>query len=215
MSRSPSFCGVVLAAGESSRMGRDKALLPWPPVTAGVTPSGTFLSGQIGVLRHHSDMVLVVAGKNIDRLRPVVYSLGAFVVENPDPGRGQFSSLRVGLQEVLNRGRDAALVALVDRPPVQDATVALLRETFLDSIAKGAWAVVPEHEGKHGHPIVIGREMIGAFLSARDATNARDVEHQHHQHIVYVPVDDPFIAINVDTPEDYERLQPSELRSKH
>src|SRR5947209_13903779 len=163
-------------------MGRDKALLRWPP--SGTT--GTFLSAQIDVLRQHTDMVLVVAGQNAERLRPVVYSMGAFIVVNPAPEQGQFSSLQTGLREVLNRGRDAAIIALVDRPPASSDTVALLRESFMTAIDKGAWAVVPEVEGRHGHPIVIGREMIEAFLAAPPNTTARDVEHAHQAHIIYV-----------------------------
>ena len=54
-------------------------------------------------------LVIVVAGKNASSLAPVVYGAGAAMVANPDPARGQFSSLQVGLQEVLNRGRDAAM----------------------------------------------------------------------------------------------------------
>ena len=114
MARSPSFCGVILAAGESSRMGRDKALLPWPPGPAG---RSTFLSATIELLQAPSDMVIVVAGKNADSLRPIVDAAAGYLVVNPHPERGQFSSLQVGLQEVLNHGRDAAMVALVDNSP--------------------------------------------------------------------------------------------------
>ncbi|MBV9609405.1 MAG: NTP transferase domain-containing protein, partial [Acidobacteria bacterium] len=117
MSRSPSFCGVILSAGESSRMGRDKALLLWPPTAPGVAPStGTLLSATIAMLAPYTQMVIVVAGKNAPDITPVVYAKGAFVVMNKNPERGQFSSLQLGLQEVLNHGRDAAIVALVDRP---------------------------------------------------------------------------------------------------
>ena len=68
------------------------------------------------------------------------------------------------------------------------------------------WAVVPEYSGKHGHPIVIGREMITAFLNALPSSSARDVEHSLAQHIRYFPVDDPMVALNVDTPEDFTQL---------
>lgn len=197
--RAPSFAGVILAAGESSRMGRDKALLPWH--------GKTFLQAYIEVLYSHTELVIVVAGKNHAALAPVVYATGAFLIENPRPDLGQFSSLQVGLREVLNRGRDAAIIGLVDRPPCKSQTVTFLRERFLAVYPEGKWAVVPEFGGKHGHPIVAGREMIEAFLKAPVTSNARDVEHSAQKQIEYVPVPDPAVVMNVDTPEDYERLQ--------
>jgi len=198
MARAPSFCGVILAAGESSRMGRDKALLPWH--------GGTFLSAAIASLQPHTDMVIVVAGRNAPKLEPLADTVGAFLVVNPHPEQGQFSSLRVGLQEVLNRGRDAAIVTLVDRPAAQIATVGLLRDRFLESAPAGIWALVPSFGGRNGHPLVVGREMITAFLNAPPTGHAREVEHQNQAHILYFPVDDPFVTMNVDTPEDYERV---------
>src|SRR5260370_20927166 len=139
MARSPSFAGVILAAGESSRMGTDKALLPWPPQAAGqALTKDTFLSSAIRSLTLATDFILVVAGKNEATLAPIAYANGASLVTNPDPSRGQFSSLQVGLPEVLNRGRDAAVIPLVDRPPVSAATVQLLREAFA-SAGQALW----------------------------------------------------------------------------
>jgi CTP:molybdopterin cytidylyltransferase MocA len=181
-------------------MGRDKALLPWH--------GGTFLSGAIDALRPHVDLVIVVVGKNKDALEYTINARAAYEVENVHPERGQFSSLQTGLQEVLNRGRDAAIVALVDRPPARPETVGVLKEHFLRLAEdENKWAVVPEVKGVHGHPIVIGREMIGAFLKAPSSANARDVEHALPTRIAYVPVADPNVAANVDTPEDYEHVQ--------
>ncbi|MGZ4825441.1 MAG: nucleotidyltransferase family protein [Terriglobales bacterium] len=198
MARSPSFCAVILAAGESSRMGRDKALLPWR--------GSTFLGGAMDVLSPVSEMVIVVAGKNSPQLEPLVDAAGVYLVVNREPERGQFSSLRLGLQAVLNYGRDAAIVALVDRPPAAPATVATLKQRFLDRVGEGVWAVVPRHGDRNGHPFIIGREMIHAFLSAPETATAREVEHAHQQHIEYVPVDDPLVVLNVDTPDDYQRI---------
>jgi molybdenum cofactor cytidylyltransferase len=206
MSRSPSFAGVILAAGESSRMGTDKALLPWPPQVAGQAPSkNTFLSAAIRSLTLATDFILVVVGKNEAALAPIAYANGAAVVTNPDPSRGQFSSLQVGLHEVLNRGRDAAVITLVDRPPVGSATVQLLRDAF-EAATQDVWAVVPEVSGKHGHPYLVGRELIEVFLQAPPTASARDIEHRYQNHIRYLAVDDPFVALNINTPDDYAAL---------
>ena len=205
MPRSPSFAGVILAAGQSSRMGRDKALLPWPPLVDAQTSHETFLSSAIRSLSLATDFMVVVASKNEAALATVVYASGASVVVNPDPDRGQFSSLQVGLHEVLNRGRDTAIITLVDRPPVRAATVEILRAAFL-SAPSDIWAVVPEFAGKHGHPYIAGRELIEAFLQAPATASARDVEREHQERIQYVAVDDPFVALNVNTPEEYAAL---------
>lgn len=209
MSRSASFAGVILAAGESSRMGTDKALLAWPPPKAGAAPAkGTLLSAAIRSLSRTTDFVLVVAGQNEAALAPVVYANGASIVVNPDPARGQFSSLQAGLHAVLNQGRDAAMVTLVDRPPVNDLTIQTLRAAF-EAAGNNTWAIIPEFSGKHGHPFLASREMIEAFLHAPPTSTARDVEHGLQAHIQYVAVDDPFVAFNINTPEDYAKLSTS------
>ena len=178
MSRAPSLCGVILAAGESTRMGTDKALLPWPPVPSGQPPRGTFLSAAIESLGAVSEMVIVVGGKNASRIAPFVYAAGASLAENQEPERGQFSSLQIGLHEVLNHGRDAAMVTLVDRPPVHSKTIAHLCQPFSSALESSKWAVIPEMHGRHGHPIVLGREMMEVFLKAPATATARDIEHR-------------------------------------
>jgi len=197
-------------------MGRDKALLPWPPVAEGTPAANTFLGAAIDLLQAYTDLVIVVAGKNETAIEPVAYAHGAFIAVNPQPERGQFSSLQVGMHEVLNRGRDAALIALIDHPPVLPGTVQTLRDVFLTS-GPDVWAVVPEvrrgEELVHGHPILVGREIIEAFLRAPADATARDIEHRLQQYIQYVPVQDARVATNIDTPEDYERLFGSDLIS--
>jgi len=216
MTLAPSICGVILAAGFSTRMGRDKALLPWPPVAEGTPVANTFLGATIDLLQTYTDLVIVVAGKNEAAIEPVAYAHGAFVTVNREPERGQFSSLQVGLQEVLNRGRDAALIALIDHPPVLPITVQALLHAFLNP-GPEVWAVVPEvRRGEqlvHGHPIVVRREMIEVFLRAPMDATARVVERQYQQHIQYLPVEDARVAANIDTAEDYDRLFGSDLIS--
>ncbi len=207
MSRGANLCGIILSAGESTRMGTDKALLPWPPANSGQASLGqTFLSAAIRALSMHTQMVIVVVGNNESAVAPVVYASGGSLVRNPDPSRGQFSSLQVGLGEVLKRGRDGAMVTLVDRPPAKSTTLERLCDAFGIALEAGKWAVVPEYGGKHGHPILLGREIIEEFLRAPATATARDIEHNNQKHIEYVPVDDPLVVVNVDTPQDYDAL---------
>ncbi|HEX3585057.1 MAG TPA: NTP transferase domain-containing protein, partial [Candidatus Angelobacter sp.] len=149
---------------------------------------------------------IVVAGANAQNLEPITNANAAFMAINPNPQLGQFSSLQAGLQDVLNRGRDAAIVTLVDRPPAEVETIEQIKSSFLSSDEQ-VWTVVPEYRGKHGHPFVIGREMIEAFLRAPIGSSAREVEHANQTHIRYVPVSDPLVTANVDTPEDFEKLR--------
>ena len=241
------LAGVILAAGESTRMGRDKAMLPWPPISvrppsnklsedefigpdvlvrAGAPSSaqnaagrveapapaqaswgsGTLLSSNIAALNRFCDFVIVVGGENEGAFRAIVDASGGFLARNPRPDLGQFSSLQTGLREVLNQGRDSALVTLVDRPPPQSTTLQTLLAAFT-SRDHGMWSVVPEFQGKHGHPILIGREMIEAFLKAPATSIARDIEHANQRRILYLPVNDPFVTANIDTPEQYASLQ--------
>lgn len=196
--RSSAFAGVILAAGASSRMGADKALLQHGGCS--------FLAGAIQLLQSACDFVLVIAGHNDDQLRPVIYQNSGYLVRNPQPELGQFSSLRVGLRAVLDRGRDVACVTLVDRPPALESTLNDLKEKFLNTSPESTWAIVPQFNGKHGHPVIFGREMIEAILRADASSNARDVEHQHQNRIGYVNVEDPRVVININTPEEYSAL---------
>ena len=178
-------------------MGQDKALLPWS--------GGNFLPSALEALQPFTELVIVVTGENEANLAPIVYAHAAYMVRNPNPENGQFSSLQIGLEAVLNRGRDAAIVTLVDRPAPGLQTMEQLKNEFL-SANDQIWAVVPEHNGKHGHPIVIGREMIETFLRAPAGSTARDVEHTHQSRIRYVAVADPLVVVNINTPQDFEQL---------
>jgi molybdenum cofactor cytidylyltransferase len=178
------LCGVILAAGRSSRMGTEKALLPWPPARTGeVTPGGTLLSGWIAALKTRADAAIVVAGRNAGALAPVVCGCGALLVVNPDPDRGQFSSLQTGLREVVACGYGAAMITPVDCPPLAAATLERLDAAFEQALAAGKWAVEPENNGRHGHPMVAGRALIEAILSA--------------------PVTERLINMDMNTPEEY------------
>lgn len=199
----PALCGLILAAGASSRMGRDKALLPWPH---GAADGATLLSAAISALQPFTDAVLVVAGNNATALASVVEGCGARMALNPAPERGQFSSLQIGLHAVLARGSQAAIITPVDCPPLSAASLELLCAEFDKSLARGQWAVAPESKGRRGHPLLVGRALIDAFLNAPPTSNARQVKHAHAQFFDTIQVPDGHLAADVNTPEEYAAL---------
>ena len=197
--------GLILAAGESSRMGSDKALLPWPPSSPAAinTSAQTLLSAAILALQPFTRAIIVVAGNNAARLTPIAEAHAALLVRNPSPERGQFSSLQAGLRELLARGHDSAIVTPVDCPPLSAASLALLCSSFRRALERGLWAVAPENNGRHGHPLFASRELIDAFLAASVSSNAREILHSHADRIEYVPVPDPLSKAGLNTPDDY------------
>ncbi len=208
MHSAPHFCGLILAAGQSSRMGTDKALLPWPPQESGATDGSaqTLLAAAILALRPLTRAVIVVAGENAESLAPIVDANGAFLVRNPNPERGQFSSLQTGLRGLLNRGYNAAMITPVDCPPLRATSLKLLRECFERALASGLWAVAPENNGKHGHPLLVNCNLIDALLAAPVTGNAREVLRGNAQRIEYIAVPDTLVKAGLNTPHDYAAL---------
>ena len=199
------LAGLVLAAGDSTRMGADKAMLPWPPPLPGATdsPPHTLLSAALLAFNHFTRFNVVVAGKNADAIATVVGACGAYLVRNPAPENGQFSSLQIGLRDLLDRGCNAAIVTPVDCPPLSPSSLERLYNAFLGALTAGFWAVAPEHDGKHGHPLLANRDLIDAFLKADITSNAREVLHAHVSRVGYVPVPEPLAKAGLNTPEDY------------
>jgi len=194
---------LVLAAGKSSRMGRTKALLS-------VGSSGeTFLHRIIRVLREGgADAVVVVIGGDAAAVRASLPrdDVQISAVENPRYEEGQLSSLLAGLAAVEQRHADveAVMMTLVDLPLISAATVRAVRETFLAN--PGAPLVRPRRGGRHGHPVIFNRSIFGELRRADPSTGAKPVVHAHAAEEVDVDVDDEGAFIDIDTPDDYQRL---------
>ena len=197
----PRLCGVILAAGASSRMGQDKALLPWPPAES--SGNGTLLSSAILAFKPFTEAVIVVASRNAELLAPIVERCGAEMAINTEPERGQFSSMQIGLRAVLDRGCDVAMLTPVDCPPLRVGTLELLRDSFVAARERGKWAVSPENGGKRGHPLLAGRELIEALLAAPVTSNAQEVKQACAERFEFVTVSDVFVNVNMNTPEEY------------
>ena len=194
------FAGVILAAGESSRMGRPKALLPAP----GWEPPENFLDRMIGLLAAHADPIIVVLGAhaNVIREGSARASQVTFVV-NERYRDGQLSSLQCGLRAVPVEAA-GVIFTPVDFPRVLADTVAGVVAAFLRG--GGSGLAIPRFQGRRGHPVCAARRLIPEFLALPVEAQAREIVHRHAAEACYVDVDDPGILRDVDDPEAYRSL---------
>ena len=192
--------GIVLAGGASRRMGRPKAGL--------VHEGRTFLAQVLGALRGAGiDDVIVVSGSAHDAvLAALPTGDDARVLRNPDPERGQLSSLKIALGALRARQLrpDAAVVALVDHPAVQPATVARLVSGWSET--PRAPIVLPSFAGRRGHPVLFASGVWDELLATPDDLGARAVVRADAARVLEIPVDDAGVRIDVDTPDDFRRL---------
>ena len=189
------IAGLILAAGESSRMGQDKALLTYG--------DRTFLEIVVATL-HEAGMerVVVVLGHHAEQIQGAVTLEGAEIVINRDYARGQTSSLQAGLRALESPSLEAVVLCLVDHPLVSADTVRRLISSFRQS---GAPVVIPTFRNQRGHPVVIGRALFEELKSLSPDEGANTVIRKHHDATTLVEVGDKGILIDVDNPDVYRR----------
>ncbi len=191
------LAGIVLAAGESRRMGTPKPLLEFE--------GETFLDRLILALGASCSPVIAVLGHESRKIRDGLRrSDRATFVVNPDYQRGQLSSLQCGLAAVSSEA-EGVMFTLVDHPAVLPATVAQIARRFEERKPQEL-LVIPRAQGRHGHPVCVARELIAEFLALPPDAQAREVIHRHREQTVYVDVDDQGVIQDVDDPEAYRRL---------
>jgi len=190
------IAGIILAAGASSRMGTPKALLDYR--------GETFVGRLVRVLGTACKPVIVVLGYHADALQKQVPPTARIVI-NPDPSRGQLSSLKTAL-ETLPQEADGFAFIPVDSPAVEESTVAALARAF-EHRKPATLFVIPRQSGKRGHPVVAARAIANEFLALPPTAEAREVVHAHVDRTEYVDVDDAGIFTDVDDPEAYRRLK--------
>lgn len=187
---------LILAAGESSRMGVDKACLGYK--------NSTFLETILSTLRRAGlEHVAVVLGHHAEEIRRSVSLGDAKVVINPDSRRGQTSSLQTGLKALESPEVDAIVLCLVDHPAVSAQTVRHLVDAFGQSRAP---VVIPTHQGRRGHPVVIGRQLFAEIESLSLDAGADTVVRKYRGATQFVEVNDPGILLDIDDPNSYQRL---------
>jgi molybdenum cofactor cytidylyltransferase len=189
---------IVLAAGESKRMGRPKMLLPWGKSTVLQTVITTLQAARV-------EDILVVTGGAHNQVEALV-GPAVQTVFNENYAQGEMlSSIQAGLR-VKMRGAQAVLIALGDQPQLRAETV----EKILDEYQKdNPSLIVPSYKMRRGHPWLIAQELWNEILEMQAPESARVFLNRHAKDIHYIPLDTPTVLQDLDTPEDYSRSLPT------
>lgn len=188
------ICAIVLAAGQSRRMGGQKLLLP--------LAGGTVISHIVGqLLASPVDQTIVVAGRDAAGVADALSGLKVMLVINPEPEGDMLSSVRCGLR-VLPEKCQAVLVALGDQPSI---TAGLIGGMIAAFCAGGRGIVVPVYGGKSGHPVLFSRRYCPEILSQYDQVGLGGLLAAHAGDLLELPVADSSVLEDMDYPEDYRR----------
>ena len=187
---------VVLSAGESSRMGRPKALLP--------IDGQTFIERIVAALKQSGiERIIVVLGFNAEEMRREIEHLPVEIVVNQDYQQGQLSSLQVALRRLNSeKDCDAILVHLVDHPYLSAAVVNRMIDRYRES--KNC-IVIPKYRGKRGHPVLFDRSLFSELLAAPIDQGAKAVVNAHRDQTLEIDTEDIGVTLDIDTPELYRQ----------
>lgn len=190
-----SVTGIILAAGEGSRMGRTKQLLPFRGKTI---LECVVDSAQASTLHR----VIVVLGHQANLLKPLLERKAVEAVVNTRYREGQSSSLKAGLR-ALSEEADAVLFLLGDQPLITPVLIDLILAAYQSS---GSPIVMPVCDGKRGNPVLFSRETFAGIQALSEECGARRLFQEYATRLQAVQVDDPAIHFDIDTEEDYRRL---------
>jgi molybdenum cofactor cytidylyltransferase len=191
--------GVILSAGESSRMGSPKALLPIAGVRFIEKIVATLKTTRVG-------RIVVVLGHNATELREKISDLPVDLVINPDYKQGQLTSLVAAIHSIEERNDadrvDGILVHLVDHPYIEADLVNLMIDRFYET---RKLIVVPRYQNRRGHPVIFSKALFGELLAAPLNKGAKAVVHAHREDTLEIDTNYEGAIIDIDTPEEYRR----------
>ena len=192
----PDTVAILLAAGESSRMGRPKALLPW---------QGTnLLAHQISVLlQGGADRVVVVVGHQSDELKPIMRDwAGVSWTLNADYAEGKTTSIKAGLDALGPNKLDAILILNVDQPR-SAGTIQYLLQQHRES---GQKITIPTYQGKGGHPIIMDPVLLSDLRSITEETlGVKAVVRDHADSTLQIEAGTAEVLWDLNTPEQYQK----------
>lgn len=188
---------LILAAGQSKRMGQPKMLLPWGPTTVLGRVISTFQ--QAGI----DDIVVVVGGAR-EEVEKIVHEGGARSVFNAEFANGEMlTSMQRGIEAQLPHAQ-ATLIALGDQPQIQEGTVRSICARFESHKSR---LIVPSFQMRRGHPWLVEKSLWKEILEMDLQKSPRDFLNQHVEEIDYVQVQTSSILADIDTLEEYQRAR--------
>lgn len=191
--------GMILAAGESKRMGKPKLLLPFGEKTIIETIIDSVIQSKL-------DDVLVVLGAHREKIEKKIKDFSIKIVVNPNFKNDMLSSVQCGFR-ALPEDVEASLVILGDQPEISIALINKIVEAYKKS-KKGI--VLPVYRKNRGHPVLIDMKYQGEIEDLNPDLGLRNLVYKHAEDILEVEVKTPSILQDIDTIEDYNR----ELKSK-
>jgi len=193
-----SISTIILAAGQSKRMGQPKMLLPWENTT--VLGKVIETIQQAGI-----EDILVVTGGAREEVKKIAIQHKMRTIHNENFAREEMlTSIQLGLrgQEAQS---EATLICLGDQPQVEEESVRKVCNIFRENKSS---IVVPSYQMRRGHPWLIARELWDEVLQMRAPESMRDFLNTHKNDIFYVELDTPSILMDLDTPSDYLKYKP-------
>lgn len=197
MSGTPEITALILAAGRGSRMGGGKLLLPLrgTPVLRHVVDSVAAMAAR--------PRIFVVTGHESEPVRGALESVpGITFVDNPHWERGQSTSLRAGIDAISEQAETSVMVLLGDQPLVRTDTLERLAEAHSARLPS---ATAPEYQGRRGNPVILSPCLLPEIRRLEGDTGARGILARLGDQLLMLPVDDPGVVMDIDTPDDYER----------
>lgn len=185
------LAAVILAAGESRRMGEPKATLPYQGLT--------FVEHLLAATQHpRVGLARVVLGAHAEEIRARLKVDPAAIVVNPDWPKGQLSSLQAAIRSFPPQITEGLILCPVDHPLVSRHLIEILIEAF-DSSGKSI--AVPTFAGRRGHPVIFRSELYAELLAASPEVGARQIVWAHADDLKEVPTDEEGVVLNLNDPE--------------
>ena len=183
---------ILLAAGESNRMGQPKQLLPFGQSTILERTIDNLLDSAISE-------TIVVMGYKEEEIRKTIADKPVKIAINPDYQQGMSTSIIAGLKQINKRAR-AVLIALSDQPFVDSQTITSLVEAF---IANNKGIIIPVYRGKRGNPVIFAIRYKGELLNLKGDTGGREIIKRHPDDVLEVAVNCEGVLLDIDTMESY------------